>query len=374
MLTYGLKFNRHSLVLLQLRNFARGPSYLRLGRGPTWPSRPGPGGEAALDGVARNHAGAADPPAVQAPVAAELRHARGAYAQHLGGLSGCHGWDVGKLDIHRQGDDGPAARRHMAEAAAPELRPALQRRQGTDAQPVNRHLHGILVAIALGGSLKSAWLHDIATLGVGVELELLYDDHAHSFSAVKRKAEPEQPRLLPDPLSRSSSFLAAPRHRHRHVLATELALLGTGAVEFGVASVGQLPLKIPFLVTVRVLSTLNISTANIYNSCIHGKRRQAVKHLGWQRDRPRIRGEHLCNTVGAVLGTESSPHTRGAPPARVLLHVLVGIIPACAGSTVMRPEIEITHGDHPRMRGERPSLLFHASIALGSSPHAWGAL
>ena len=244
------------------------------------PSRPGPGGEAALDGVARNHAGAADPPAIQAPVATELRHARGAYAQHLGGLSGCHGRDVGKLNAHRQGDNGPAARRRMAEAAAPELRSALQRRQGTDVQPVNRHLHGILVGIALGGSVKSAWLHDIATLGVGVELELLYDDHAHSLSAVKRKAESELPRLLPDPLSRSSSFLAAPRHRRRHVLAAELALLGTGTVEFGVASVGRLPLKTPFLVTVRVLSTLNISTANIYNSCMRGERKQAMKRLG----------------------------------------------------------------------------------------------
>ena len=235
------------------------------------PSRPGPGGEAALDGVARNHAGAADLPAIQAPVAAELRHACGAYAQHVGGLRGCHGRDVGKLDAHRQGDDGPAARRRMAKSAALELHPAFQRRQSMDAQPVNRHLHGILVGIALGGSVKPAWLHDIATLGVGVELELLYDYHAHSFSTVKRTAEPEQPRLLPDPLSRSSSFLAAPRHRHRHLLAAELALLGTGTVELGVASVGQLPLKIPFLVTARVLLTLNINTANIYNSCIRGE-------------------------------------------------------------------------------------------------------
>lgn len=51
-------------------------------------------------------AGAANPPAVQAPVAAEPRHARGAHAQHLGGLGGCRGRNVGKLNAHRQGDDG----------------------------------------------------------------------------------------------------------------------------------------------------------------------------------------------------------------------------------------------------------------------------
>lgn len=57
-------------------------------------------------------------------------------------------------------------------------------------------------------------------------------------------------------------------------------MLGTGTVEFGVASVGQLPLKIPLFVTVQILSTLNISIANIYNSCIRGEYRQAVKRLG----------------------------------------------------------------------------------------------
>lgn len=46
------------------------------------------------------------PPTVQASVAAKLRHACGAHAQHLGGLGGCHGRNVGKLNAHRQGDDG----------------------------------------------------------------------------------------------------------------------------------------------------------------------------------------------------------------------------------------------------------------------------
>lgn len=57
-------------------------------------------------------------------------------------------------------------------------------------------------------------------------------------------------------------------------------MLGTGTVEFGVVSVGQLPLKIPLFVTIQILSKLNISIANIYNSCIRGEYRQAVKRLG----------------------------------------------------------------------------------------------
>ena len=66
----------------------------------------------------------------------------------------------------------------MAKPAALELRPALQCLQGVDAQPVDGHLHGLLVGIALGGAGKSARLYGIAALGVGVDLELLHDDHS----------------------------------------------------------------------------------------------------------------------------------------------------------------------------------------------------
>ena len=106
-----------------------------------------------------------------------------------------------------------------------------------------------------------------------------------------------------------------------------------------------------------------------------------------------MRGEHLCNTVDAVLGTESSPHTRGAPPARVLLHVLVGssphtrgahvdielgtepcgIIPACAGSTSTRENSCARSRDHPRMREEHEHATGVISWFEGSSPHARGA-
>ena len=70
----------------------------------------------------------------------------------------------------------------MAKPAVLELRPALQCRQGVGAQPVDGHLHGLLVGIALGGAGKPARLHGVAALGVGVDLELLHDDHGGLLS------------------------------------------------------------------------------------------------------------------------------------------------------------------------------------------------
>ena len=65
-----------------------------------------------------------------------------------------------------------------------------------------------------------------------------------------------------------------------------------------------------------------------------------------------MRGEHFthCAEIAALMG--SSPHARGARRVERLPRKVAGIIPACAGSTVL----DLLHGgadtDHPRMRGE----------------------
>ena len=137
--------------------------------------------------------------------------------------------------------------------------------------------------------------------------------------------------------------------------------------------------------------------ARCKGSSPHARGAPSSRHGGsWRcRDHPRMRGEHHLERSGAELeariipacagstlrrmtwkGTHvgSSPHARGAPAARigtrkaawdhprmrgehvpraVLVSGGVGIIPACAGSTIPRP---------PR-----------TSVLLGSSPHARGA-
>ena len=93
-----------------------------------------------------------------------------------------------------------------------------------------------------------------------------------------------------------------------------------------------------------------------------------------RRDHPRMCGEHDVCIMARVLATGSSPHVRGAPLLVVWFGLLWGIIPACAGST---PASSISHDggrDHPRMCGEHSTSRPSGSPASGSSPHVRGAL
>ena len=69
-------------------------------------------------------------------------------------------------------------------------------------------------------------------------------------------------------------------------------------------------------------------------------------------DHPRMRGEHCVGgrCMWAIKG--SSPHARGAQHHQKAALGLYGIIPACAGSTILDLMVQETSGDHPRMRGE----------------------
>ena len=90
-------------------------------------------------------------------------------------------------------------------------------------------------------------------------------------------------------------------------------------------------------------------------------------------DHPRMRGEHGGLACPSRHGTGSSPHARGAPHGRYDLVGVHGIIPACAGSTIVE-DIPYSPGtDHPRMRGEHAMACSTSSRREGSSPHARGA-
>ena len=87
-----------------------------------------------------------------------------------------------------------------------------------------------------------------------------------------------------------------------------------------------------------------------------------------------MRGEHGNVHFVNVAGQGSSPHARGARIRAVTAAPASGIIPACAGSTIVRVKPYTKQGDHPRMRGEHCAVTLALIAAVGSSPHARGAL
>ena len=90
-------------------------------------------------------------------------------------------------------------------------------------------------------------------------------------------------------------------------------------------------------------------------------------------DHPRMRGEHRIDSHYFSCFKGSSPHARGALPYERGHEVHGGIIPACAGSTRTTTGIRATSGDHPRMRGEHVAHIVILPFLKGSSPHARGA-
>ena len=66
-------------------------------------------------------------------------------------------------------------------------------------------------------------------------------------------------------------------------------------------------------------------------------------------------GEHI-STVGCHdVKAGSSPHVRGARGLLLPRGIVLGIIPACAGSTQILQFTVAGNGDHPRMCGEHVS-------------------
>ena len=68
-----------------------------------------------------------------------------------------------------------------------------------------------------------------------------------------------------------------------------------------------------------------------------------------------MRGEHLDDSPVDPSKWGSSPHARGAPTKTCHFNHPHGIIPACAGSTLVERRQVPHERDHPRMRGEHPA-------------------
>ena len=94
---------------------------------------------------------------------------------------------------------------------------------------------------------------------------------------------------------------------------------------------------------------------------------------GQGEDHPRLRGEHTPPPAPRARRRGSSPLARGAPRDGPGSLINGGIIPACAGSTASTRLSTGPRGDHPRLRGEHPFATASGICAVGSSPLARGA-
>ena len=90
------------------------------------------------------------------------------------------------------------------------------------------------------------------------------------------------------------------------------------------------------------------------------------------RDHPRVCGEHLIAGLVAALVWGSSPRVRGTPPMALRPFCSPGIIPACAGNTMVRRLWRVTLRDHPRVCGEHRLFGAVSWRFQGSSPRVRG--
>ena len=94
----------------------------------------------------------------------------------------------------------------------------------------------------------------------------------------------------------------------------------------------------------------------------------------YSRDHPRMRGEQYCFFCCIRNKKGSPPHARGAASVRLLRIGFRGITPACAGSRAAAACPGRPGWDHPRMRGEQSLFRLMGISRVGSPPHARGAV
>ena len=90
------------------------------------------------------------------------------------------------------------------------------------------------------------------------------------------------------------------------------------------------------------------------------------------RDHPRVCGEHAL--LGKLIDFEagSSPRVRGTRLRHFSFSRRAGIIPACAGNTLLGLLLLPSYWDHPRVCGEHPPSCSMLIVELGSSPRVRG--
>ena len=85
-------------------------------------------------------------------------------------------------------------------------------------------------------------------------------------------------------------------------------------------------------------------------------------------------GDHDEQEPLQLKAEGSPPHVRGPPEFILTICELLGITPACAGTTYILAEKQRQRGDHPRMCGDHLNPAYIVNSAVGSPPHVRGPL
>ena len=99
-----------------------------------------------------------------------------------------------------------------------------------------------------------------------------------------------------------------------------------------------------------------------------GKSSCSGRSGSWQWDHPRIRGEKLSAPQRCHSGQGSPPHTRGKAIYGREYRECVGITPAYAGKRGYPLVLATSSRDHPRIRGEKRSLMRCPLLLRGITP------
>src|SRR5690554_6437891 len=91
-------------------------------------------------------------------------------------------------------------------------------------------------------------------------------------------------------------------------------------------------------------------------------------------DHPRMCGDHIYPREIATRALGSPPHVRGPPMLNKPFVKSFGITPACAGTTVSISLSILENRDHPRMCGDHGQVDISSLLVKGSPPHVRGPL
>ncbi len=92
------------------------------------------------------------------------------------------------------------------------------------------------------------------------------------------------------------------------------------------------------------------------------------------KDYPRMCGDHTIRMSAKRMAKGSPPHVRGPHLGNPDGHVHIRITPACAGTTSRWRDSDGIGRDHPRMCGDHEAQCYKALRDEGSPPHVRGPL
>ena len=114
-----------------------------------------------------------------------------------------------------------------------------------------------------------------------------------------------------------------------------------------------------------------LSVTGIIPACA-GNSLVKITRIFLTQDHPRVCGEQCCKNIVSELVKGSSPRVRGTVCSLLQVNRWRGIIPACAGNRSLEVPVAKSTRDHPRVCGEQKDRQPKKMPLSGSSPRVRG--